>query len=45
MNELSLRDIKKIIDNVGLNAEFRVDSKFKWADVINQAENVPVFFM
>ena len=45
MSELTLRDIKKIIVNVGLDAEYRVESKFKWADVINQAENVPVFFM
>lgn len=45
MNELTLKDIKKIIDSVGLNAEFRDKSKLEWADVINQAENIPVFYM
>ena len=45
MNEVTIKDIKNIIDNISLDAEFRVDSKFKWSDVVNQAENIPVFFM
>ena len=45
MNELTLKDVKNIIDDIDLNAEFRADSKHKWADVIYQAENVSVFYM
>ena len=45
MSKLTLKEIKKIIDDVGLNAEFRKVSNNKWSDIINDVKDVPVFFM
>jgi len=45
MKKVTLKEIKKIIDDVGLNAEFSDVSNSKWIDIINKSEDVPVFFM
>jgi len=40
-----LREIKNILEDSGLNAEFRVDSKNIWNDVIKQGRNVPFYYI
>lgn len=45
MSTVTLREIKNIIENSGLHAEFRVDFKNIWSDVIKQGRNVPYIYM
>ncbi len=45
MSKITLKEIKKIIDDVGLDAEFRSVSNNKWSDIIDNGKDVPVFFM
>ena len=45
MSKVTLKEIKKVIDEVGLNAEFRKVSNNKWSNIINNEKDVPVFFM
>ena len=45
MSTVTLREIKNIIENSGLNAEFRVGFKHIWSDVIKRGRNVPCVYM
>ena len=45
MSTATLREIKNIFENSGLHAEFRVDFKNIWSDVIKQGRNVPALYM
>jgi FemAB family protein len=45
MNKITLKDIKNIIVDVGLDAEFRKVSNNKWSDIINNGKDVPVVYM
>ena len=45
MSKVTFKEIKNIIETSGLNAEFRVDSKNIWENVIEQGRNVPFFYM
>ena len=45
MSILTLREIKNIIESSGLNAQFRVDCKNEWSDVVEQGSDVPALYM
>ncbi len=45
MCKVTLKEIKKIINDVGLNAEFRTVSSNKWSDIVNNGIDIPVFFI
>ena len=45
MSKVTLKEIKKIINDVGLNAEFRTVSSNKWSDIVNNGIDIPVFFI
>lgn len=45
MSKVTLKEIKKLIDDENLDAEFRNLSNSKWNDIINKSEDLPVFYM
>lgn len=45
MSEINFTEIKTLVVNSGLNAEFRKDSDISWTKIVKEVLNVPFFYM
>ena len=45
MSDATKREIKALLEQCGLKAEFRADSRVAWAEVISQCKDVPSLYM
>ena len=45
MSKVNLNQIKTLVENSGLNAEFRENSGISWTEIVKEQQNVPAFYM